>query len=897
MKNLFKSFLKSGLKPTSRRFTARRRHRSAAESLETRTLLTGNVQAVISGGNLVLTGDVDSNEVQVSFDSGLNNIVVDGLNGTTINGVSSQFTAFTGTQRLPGSILAALGDGDDVLTINGVIALDNVEANGEAGDDTITLNNTHSGDNVELNGGAGNDRLEINVSGIDDNLTIRGGDGNDTISIEVSVVDDFFTVEGGAGDDVVGLNQFSVGDDLRIDLGDGNDSLIANGVSSDDNLIVDSGAGDDTLRIAAGFTKDNMSLLTGPGDDNVIFRNNIVIDDLSIGTGDGNDSIDFRNSLAQDNLFVSTGDGNDTFIYNESDVDDFIHLSTGAGADSVVLMNSVFHHNLFVDTGLDNDLIVVQPSSVGDGADFFTGTGDDRVLFDGANTFGARLNVNTGAGNDAFEVDPTTNLGRSLFTFGAESNDVDNAAVDTVLNDPTTGLLTLAAQTESQLLATVAPTAVNDAFSTSSVRTVDAASGVLANDTAGSLGGTLSAAVLTSPSSGTLTLNSDGSFTYTADNGFQGTDTFTYTVTDVFGSTDSGTVTITVEDLNLTLDTSGNTAVISNGTLIVDNSTFVVQGTTAENASITVDSDGDGDFDDASTAADALGNFTVNVTLTNDATNRGANTLQVKAENGGQEATQSLAVHFAEGSVVRFNTSLGPYDVELLDTEAPQTVTAFLADLSRYDNSIVHRNVSNFVIQGGGFTAIADTVGTVMPFAAPPNEFSAANSNVRGTLSTAQIGSDINSFTGQWFANTVDNTQLDAVPHTVFGRVIGTGLTVVDQINAVPAFNLASETAQSALGQLPLQNYTPFSQDLTGTVSVAAGTNGVTGTGIAFTTEVGTGDGIQIGSQQFSVLSVIDDTSLTLSENHIAGASNVTAQINPAPTQSNFILSPISQLF
>lgn len=791
MKNLFRSYLKSGLRPAPRRFAARQRSRSAAEWLEARTLLTGNVQSIVSGGNLILTGNADSNDVRISFNFTTSNIVVSGLSGTTINGSTDQFTAFTGTQRMPGSIIAALGDGDDVLTINDVIALDNIEIDGGAGNDTVSLNNTHAGDNVELNGGSGNDRIEINVSGIDDNLTINGGTGDDSISIEVSVVDDFAVINGGAGNDVLGLNRLSVGDNLTIDLGDDDDTLIANRVSVDDNAFIRSGAGNDTLRIQAGYTKDNMSIDTGDGNDSVFLRSNIVINDLRIGTGNGNDTLDFQNSLVQDNLFVNTGEGDDTFIYSASAVDDLIDLRTEGGADTVVFVNSAFHHNLLSDTGSGNDLVIARSSVIGDTAILQTGSGADRL-----------------------EVDPTSRLGQRPLVLGVETNGINGAVIDGLLNDPTTGILTRARQTETQLLAAFGPTVVNDAFSTSTARTVNAASGVLANDVPGSLDGTLTATILTTPANGTLVLNADGSFTYTPNSGFLGTDTFTYRATDAFGASAVGTVTFTVQQISLVLNSSANTAVISNGTLIVNNPTFVVQGTTQPNATISVNSDGDGLFDDASTTANAMGNFTVNVTLTNNAINLGANSIQVRASSGLLSATESLNVHLAEGTVVRFDTSLGRYDVELFDADAPNTVGAFLDNLDRYDDSFVHRNISAFVIQGGGFNfnAVNTTVVDVIDFPAPPNEFSVAsplNSNVRGTLSTAQTANP-NTFTGQWFVNTVNNLHLNDVPHTVFGRVIGTGMTVVDAINSTPTFSLVGVVPNSsALNQVPLRNYSP----------------------------------------------------------------------------------------
>ena len=265
--------------------------------------------------------------------------------------------------------------------------------------------------------------------------------------------------------------------------------------------------------------------------------------------------------------------------------------------------------------------------------------------------------------------------------------------------------------------------------------------------------------------------------------------------------------------LLLNLDLSANTTTQSSETLLTGNADFVIAGTTTAGAVITIDSDADGEFDDETTTADETGQFSSELRLTNTPANKGANAIQIKSSLDGEETVESLNVHLAEGTVLRFSSSLGTFDTELLDEDAPQTVSAFLADLSRNDNSIIHRSVSDFVIQGGGFAVsgsdtIPPVVSRIAPFEAPPNEFALAeNSNVRGTLSTAQVGGNINSFTGQYFINTVDNLFLDNVPHTVFGNVIGTGMIVVDTINSLPGFNLVSDFGEPALTDVPLRDY------------------------------------------------------------------------------------------
>ncbi len=160
------------------------------------------------------------------------------------------------------------------------------------------------------------------------------------------------------------------------------------------------------------------------------------------------------------------------------------------------------------------------------------------------------------------------------------------------------------------------------------------------------------------------------------------------------------------------------------------------------------------------------------------------------------------------GTVVRFTTNQSGSNnliyTELFDQVGPSrttplTATNFLAyaNAGRYTNTIIHRSIANFMIQGGGFTqptAASNVAGgypaTIAQFAAVQNEF--GNSNIRGTIAMAKLGNDPNSATSQWFFNTADNSgNLDSQNggFTAFGRVLGTGMGVVDALAAIPKYN------------------------------------------------------------------------------------------------------------
>jgi len=163
-----------------------------------------------------------------------------------------------------------------------------------------------------------------------------------------------------------------------------------------------------------------------------------------------------------------------------------------------------------------------------------------------------------------------------------------------------------------------------------------------------------------------------------------------------------------------------------------------------------------------------------------------------------------LRIGSAEAGIARFHTSLGAIDVRLYDSRTPNSVKNFLnyVTTNRYDQTFIHRVPgsggvsSNFVVQGGGFLlngSIWDADGIVTD-APIGNEFWA--SNIRGTLSFAKnsLGA-----TSQWFFNVGNNSGLDAQGFTVFGRVLGNGMDVVDAINALPLINAAN--AQNEPGE------------------------------------------------------------------------------------------------
>ena len=161
----------------------------------------------------------------------------------------------------------------------------------------------------------------------------------------------------------------------------------------------------------------------------------------------------------------------------------------------------------------------------------------------------------------------------------------------------------------------------------------------------------------------------------------------------------------------------------------------------------------------------------------------------------------SMAVTAAEDSVdnprVIIKTTDGDIVIELYAEKSPVTVENFLqyVDAGYYDNTVFHRVISNFMIQGGGFSTEMKEKPTRDAII---NESSNKLHNTRGTLAMART-SDPDSATAQFFINQRSNLRLDWTPgnegYAVFGEVVE-GMQVVDIIALTETGATSVETSR-----------------------------------------------------------------------------------------------------
>jgi peptidyl-prolyl cis-trans isomerase A (cyclophilin A) len=160
---------------------------------------------------------------------------------------------------------------------------------------------------------------------------------------------------------------------------------------------------------------------------------------------------------------------------------------------------------------------------------------------------------------------------------------------------------------------------------------------------------------------------------------------------------------------------------------------------------------------------------------------------------------------------VRVTTNMGSFVVELYPDRAPLTVADFLRYVREgfYTNTMFHRVVANFVIQGGGHDA--NPPYDLKPtYPSVDNESGNGLQNKRGAVGLARAAGP-HTGNAQFYVNLVDNPELDPLPtrwgYTVFGEVVE-GMDVVDRIGVVPTGAFGPFKADSPVKPVIIQSVT-----------------------------------------------------------------------------------------
>ncbi|MCF7911988.1 MAG: peptidyl-prolyl cis-trans isomerase [Candidatus Cloacimonetes bacterium] len=158
-------------------------------------------------------------------------------------------------------------------------------------------------------------------------------------------------------------------------------------------------------------------------------------------------------------------------------------------------------------------------------------------------------------------------------------------------------------------------------------------------------------------------------------------------------------------------------------------------------------------------------------------------------------------IMLAENPVVNLSTNLGDITIELYQDKAPVTVENFLkyTNDGYYNDTVFHRVIAGFMIQGGGFTAEGSQKETMEPI---KNEADNGLKNLEGTIAMART-QVVDSATSQFFINCKDNSFLDHgsrdYGYCVFGKVIK-GMDIVKKIETT------ATGAKKGMRDWPLEN-------------------------------------------------------------------------------------------
>ncbi len=396
-KNLFRNFS---------RVSRQRRNGTlspSVQTLELRALPAGTVTAQLIGTTLLLTGNSQSNSLQITVSEA--GIDLEGT-GTAIK-FNGQTTAagtplhLTNAVNLAGSLIANLGSGNDTLTFNinasSTFKGDVIAYMGSGNDQFIT--NVSDGVMFTVGGsvttilGSGNDIWALNNSGtskIKGSLYVDGGTGNNVItmldeaptSIEIFGATTLVTAGSyGTNTVTIGGADVTLHGPVTITTGFGQDDVeIFGNVAIDSVLYIDTFAGDDFLELSGLIEISGpTTLIAGEGNDvvgligdetaiaNAAFGETMVEETQDItlasnlviyGLG-GNDVIGLSGTSIDGGLFVYAGVGNDCLGAINVHVEGVVYVFGEAGNDSIVADVLTIGGFTYIDTGLDNDTVTI----------------------------------------------------------------------------------------------------------------------------------------------------------------------------------------------------------------------------------------------------------------------------------------------------------------------------------------------------------------------------------------------------------------------------------------------------------------------------------------------------------------------------------------------------------
>ncbi len=292
-------------------------------SLPART--PGNVTAVVSGSNLIVTGDSGDNGISISSHAS-GDVVVAGVGGTTINS-AAEIIAFSGVGgMLPGGLTVNSSAGRDLISIADLTVTGNALLLGGDDVDAIDVINTNS-----------NGTLVAFEDGGDGFIDISGG--------TVTGIGQIFAGEGNNGVTVANANFLNA---LLFNAGTGIDQITLNTVSVTGGTQIDPGTGNDTISLTSTDHLSTLFISTDSGNDTVTGNDVDVTSTTFLSTGDGNDIVDFDDLHAMSVAVLIAGANNDAVRFLNSTFDGVANIPITAGNNVVDVQGTTFNGTTYI---------------------------------------------------------------------------------------------------------------------------------------------------------------------------------------------------------------------------------------------------------------------------------------------------------------------------------------------------------------------------------------------------------------------------------------------------------------------------------------------------------------------------------------------------------------------
>jgi hypothetical protein len=365
------------------------------ESLESRQMLAGDIQATLASGNLTLTGDNATNAVEIRGTGVAGEVAVRPLfkaGQTTLEGGTDEitFTGVTGNVKYLGN----LGDDDCIvhdLSVGGDLRIEIPEgssivrigiwvAYGLLSTGDVSVGGTLSVRAWDSSGPDGNDYVFLGRTSVNGRAEVYTGGGTDTLEVynAAAGIVEFFTGDGSDAINIAYLQATNPAVSVKI-YGDdpsqpapGNDSISIITTSTTAKVVVDGGQGYNTLALNANNFGNELTLIVGGfGNNTVILTNSIIAGRCYFFGSEGHDGLTVTGNSISGKLGVYPSQGNDGATIT-ANVLTQIEVIMEYGNDAVYFRNNLCYDYVQLWGGSDSDLLGVSGNAFHNGALWLT---------------------------------------------------------------------------------------------------------------------------------------------------------------------------------------------------------------------------------------------------------------------------------------------------------------------------------------------------------------------------------------------------------------------------------------------------------------------------------------------------------------------------------------------